>query len=104
MGKLEASVEKFLHDSVVDLGGYTYKWTSPQHNSVPDRIVMVWGLVWFIEVKPLGKKPTQGQYREIKRIQDRGLRAGWVQGFLGVDRFLSSIHKNPDLKSFDGIK
>lgn len=51
----ERDVEKYLKDAVLQSGGMSWKWTSPSHTGVPDRIVvMPGGRVYFIEVKTEG--------------------------------------------------
>lgn len=49
-----------------------YKFTSPNRASVPDRMfVTPSGLIFFIEFKRKGKKPTPAQAREIDRLEQR---------------------------------
>ena len=53
----------------------TLKFTSPQRRNVPDRIFLGFnGLMFFIEFKAPGKTPSDGQAREINRIEGRGHR------------------------------
>lgn len=50
-----------------------YKFTSPNRRSVPDRIFLGSGpLVFFIEFKRPGEKPTSAQAREIAQLRDDG--------------------------------
>ena len=47
-----------------------YKFQSPNHRSVPDRMfVNPDGVVFFIEFKREGEKPTDGQTREIGKLR-----------------------------------
>jgi hypothetical protein len=55
---LEKQVEQYLTNRVKKVGGYSYKWSSPANRGVPDRVVFVYGEVWFIEVKRPGGKLT----------------------------------------------
>lgn len=55
-----------------------YKWSSPAHRGVPDRIIVGRGKVMFLELKQAGKKPTALQLREIARIRDAGGWATWA--------------------------
>ena len=47
---LEKEIEKKLIEGIHRLGGRTYKWVSPGHNGVPDRIViMPGGKIIFVD-------------------------------------------------------
>ena len=49
---LESEIEKYLVKRVKQIGGKAYKFTSPAHRGVPDRIlVLPRGHVIFCEVK-----------------------------------------------------
>ena len=49
---LEKQVEAYLIKRVKDLGGRAYKFTSPAHRGVADRVVCLPdGSTWFIELK-----------------------------------------------------
>ena len=48
---LEKRIEGYLRAQVAFNGGICYKWQSPQNNGVPDRIVMIYKQVWFVELK-----------------------------------------------------
>ena len=52
---LEKQIERYLVDRVKSLGGRAYKFTSPAHRGVADRIVCLPnGQTWFVEVKTEG--------------------------------------------------
>ena len=52
---LEKQIEAHLVKRVKELGGVAYKFTSPAHRGVADRIVCLPdGSTWFIEVKTEG--------------------------------------------------
>lgn len=70
---LEKDIESRGCKYAKERGWLTYKFTSPARRSVPDRIfISPTGMVVFIEMKAPGKKPTEGQWREIKRLRDNG--------------------------------
>ena len=49
---LEKDIERHLVRRVAERGGVAYKWVSPGHVGVADRIVMLpGGRVWFVELK-----------------------------------------------------
>lgn len=87
MGIRENKVEKYLDSEVKKLGGITRKWVSPGRDGVPDRIVILSGVV-FVEVKTLEGKLTPVQEREHQRLKDAGAIVFTVYGNEGVDLFL----------------
>jgi Holliday junction resolvase-like predicted endonuclease len=93
MGIRENKVEKYLDDEVNFLGGITRKWVSPGRDGVPDRIVILFGTVWFVEVKTTdGKtdecKLSEVQKREHTRLRAAGANVVTVYGKEGVDEFI----------------
>jgi Holliday junction resolvase len=74
---LEAKIVKYCREN----GILTYKFSSPSHRGVPDRVMMKDGKVMFMEVKAPGKRPTALQLHEIEKIQRSGVVAGCVDDF-----------------------
>lgn len=99
MGVRENKVEKYLHDEIVKLGGFTWKFVSPNRIGVPDRIVRLpkwnWGIVWFVEIKTEDGKLSSEQVREQTRMQEVGLLVTTVYGEEGVDEFLEEVRHDP---------
>tara|TARA_R110002167_G_scaffold360681_1_gene578422 strand:+ start:17 stop:292 length:276 start_codon:yes stop_codon:yes gene_type:complete len=91
MGVRENKVEKYLDSQVVKLGGLTRKWTSPGRDGVPDRIVIVKGKVWFVEVKTVVGVLSEAQKREHTRLIDAGANVVTVRGNKGVEEFIACI-------------
>lgn len=74
----EATIEKAVCEYAKSKGWLVYKFTSPGHLGVPDRLfILPGGKVIFIEFKAPGKEPTPAQDREIRRIQTQGCHV-WV--------------------------
>lgn len=72
---LEKVIEKKICDHAKQLGCYVRKFTSPAHRSVPDRMFITpSGVVFFLELKRKGEKPTAAQVIEIEKIQQTGVR------------------------------
>ena len=64
---LEKQVEAYLVKRVKELGGRAYKFTSPAHRGVADRIVCLpGGVVIMVEVKTIGGRlsPLQKIFAE----------------------------------------
>ena len=52
MPLLERDIERHLVRRAIEHGGKAYKWVSPGHVGVADRIVLLpGGVVWFVELK-----------------------------------------------------
>lgn len=91
MGREEHKVEDHLRKEVSKLGGVTRKWVSPGRSGVPDQIIILNGVVWFVEVKVIGEFPRDSQMREMKRLEQAGANVTWVQGKVGVDEFIGRL-------------
>ena len=60
----ESTIEKHLVAQVKAMGGMAYKFTSPAHRGVADRVVVLpGGVVWFVELKAPG-----GRLSELQKI------------------------------------
>lgn len=53
---MEKHVEQHLVKEVKRLGGVAYKFTSPSHRGVSDRLVCLPNETWFVELKQAGGK------------------------------------------------
>lgn len=49
--ELEKDIEKYLLKRVTAIGGKAYKFVSPSHRGVADRVVCLPGQTWFVELK-----------------------------------------------------
>jgi hypothetical protein len=66
---LEKEIEKKVCDYAKEQGLLVYKFTSPSRMGVPDRLFITReGVVFFIEFKRAGQKPTPMQTREHERL------------------------------------
>ena len=74
-GMLEKQIEAYLVKRVKDVGGRAYKFTSPAHRGVADRIVCLPnGSTWFVEVKTEGGRLSELQKvfaADMQRMQQR---------------------------------
>lgn len=94
---LEKEVEAYLNKKAAKAGRQSYKFTSPQRRSVPDRIILgdfekvsnilapyqipvavilkaMAEMITFIECKRPGGQPTEAQTREHEKLRARGFR------------------------------
>jgi len=89
MGVRENKVETYLHDCVTRLGGTTRKWVG--RKGVPDRVVIVPGATWLVEVKTTDGALSPEQQREHKRLRDAGATVRTVYGHAGVDELIEEL-------------
>jgi len=94
---LEKEIEAYLSAQVKARGGRSYKFVSPAHRGVSDRIVIMPGaskqpaVVWFVEVKTeVGRlSPLQEIFR--RDINNLGGNYMCVYGKKDVDLWLASL-------------
>ncbi len=91
MGQRESSVETHLDRKVTELGGLTRKWVSPGRAGVPDRIVILDGHVYFVEVKTEDGSVSSVQQREMGRLKGAGANVCVVYGRGDVDLFVEYL-------------
>lgn len=67
----EADIEKMLVQAIEEIGGKAFKFASFSNAGVPDRIVLLDGKAYFVELKAPGQelRPLQ----EYRRRQFEGL-------------------------------
>lgn len=94
MGAKENKVERYLHTEVTKRGGTTRKWVAPGVAGVPDRVVIVFGVVLFVEVKTIDGKLSAVQKREHERLAAAGAMVTTVYGHEGVDKFVDFLEEN----------
>lgn len=92
----EKEIERILVTEVRKLGGRAYKWTSPGHNGVPDRIVILPGeRPYFVELKTDKGRVSPLQAVQIDRLKDLGQPVFIAKGIDGVSQFFQDIgHEN----------
>ncbi len=86
---LERDIEKYLVRNVKKMGGITFKFTSPGNAGVPDRIVLIGGKMFFVELKAPGKSVRPLQKKQIDRITAQGQTVYIADSFEWVDTILS---------------
>ncbi|MCH4170680.1 MAG: VRR-NUC domain-containing protein [Lactobacillus sp.] len=70
--ELERNVESYLVDQVKKRGGLIYKWVAPGVRGVPDRIVLLYGMCVFFELKQAHGNLRRNQVYQIQKIRDQG--------------------------------
>jgi hypothetical protein len=87
----ESAVEAYFVKRVAEMGGRAYKFVSPSHRGVPDRLVL-WpkGLTEFVELKAPGKKATLQQMHEHEKLRKLGFTVSVLDSRLAVDEWCGS--------------
>lgn len=88
----EKALEDWTIQRVKDLGGISYKFTSPSRRGVPDRIIIMPGnKIGFLELKATGQEPTKLQLAEMRKLSDKSCMVEWTDSKEGVDSFLEDL-------------
>lgn len=91
----EAKIEQKLVAYCRKQGLLTYKFSSPAHRGVPDRVIMGRGRIMFLELKRPGNTLTELQKHEIARICAAGVHCTWATGYESakavVDQFFGGV-------------
>jgi len=88
----EVKIENQLRLKTERLGGKCLKFSSPGNNGVPDRIVLLDGGCYFVELKAPGKtlRPTQRYVK--KEFEKLGFTVTVIDSLPGVEAFINEIH------------
>ena len=78
---LERNLERKVVAYCKANGILCYKFTSPAHRGVPDRLLIKNGKVLFLELKKKGEEPTRLQYHEIQKLRSEGMVAEWTDNY-----------------------
>lgn len=88
----EKLIEKKLREEIKKRGGIAYKFVSPNHRGVPDRLLLLPnGKTFFAEIKTTGKRPTQLQELELRRINALGFPTYVVDDMKSLQQLLNDI-------------
>ena len=90
---LEKDIERRLRLRVKALGGKAYKFSSPGNNGVPDRIVLIQGKCFFVELKRPGQDLSPRQRAVRKDFKKLGFEVYKIDSIEDVDRFLKEAAK-----------
>jgi hypothetical protein len=90
---LEKDIETYLVKRVKALGGHAYKFVSPSNRGVADRLVVLPGVVWFVEVKAEGGhlSPLQTLFIEQMKRLDQNVIVVWNKE--DVDAFIATLSR-----------
>ena len=91
----ESTIEKHLVTQVKALGGMAYKFTSPAHRGVADRVVCLPdGQTWFVELKAPGGRLSELQKIFAEDMARMNQRYACLWNKEQVDAFITAISRD----------
>lgn len=88
----EKDLEEWLNKKIRELGGLSYKFTSPNCPGVPDRIyIFPGGIIYFVELKTEFGTFSKMQKRQLAILDQYGCRVRKVKGLKQAKEFLKEL-------------
>lgn len=88
---MEKHIEQHLVREVKKRGGVAYKFSSPSHRGVSDRVVCLQGHTWFVELKQPKGKLSALQVLFASEMKRLGQRYVCLWSKEDVDRWLNEV-------------
>ncbi len=89
---LERDLEQKVIRYAKSVGCLIWKFSSPSHRGVCDRIVMAPnGVVGFLELKRRGESPTALQRKFLEDVDRQGGISGWADNIFDAKAFIDSL-------------
>jgi hypothetical protein len=76
--ELESRIEGKIRKGAILDGWFVAKLVSPGMRSMPDRFFIKHGCVVFLEVKRIGKEPTEKQANRHREMREHGAYVDWT--------------------------
>lgn len=88
----EKTLEARLVREIEARGGMALKYTSQYHRGIPDRICLLpHGLIYFVELKSTGKKPTKLQEHAMQKLRELGNFVIVIDSTQNLEDFLENV-------------
>ena len=91
MRESEKALERNLNKEVKALGGWSLKILSNFITGLPDRLVLLNGRTYFVEVKSEGKKPSPIQRVVHKKLEVLGFPVSVIDTTEKLNNFINEI-------------
>ena len=88
---LERAVEVYFRKAVAAAGGVAFKFVSPSHRGVSDRIVCLQGQTWFVELKRPGGRLSPLQRVFAAEMERLGQRYACLSSREEIDEWLNGL-------------
>ena len=92
MKESEKVLERNLNKEVKALGGWSIKILSNFITGLPDRLVLLKGRAYFVEVKSEGKKPSARQRVVHKKMEALGFPVSVIVTTEKLNNFIKGIN------------
>lgn len=87
----EADIEKMLVQAIEEIGGKAFKFASFSNAGVPDRIVLLDGKAYFVELKAPGQELRPLQKYRRKQFEEFGFEVYVIDSAVGVEEFINAV-------------
>ena len=91
MKESEKATERTLNAEVKKLGGWSIKLLSTFITGLPDRLVLIYGRAYFVEVKSEGKNPSPIQRAVHKKLEALGFPVSVIDTTEKLNNFINEI-------------
>ncbi|MFY9403398.1 MAG: VRR-NUC domain-containing protein [Defluviitoga tunisiensis] len=88
---LEKQIEQKLKEQIESLGGKAFKFISPGNSGVPDRIILLNGQCYFVELKRPGGKLRPLQESVHQQFEQLGFHVYVISSIEEVKEFIEKI-------------
>lgn len=88
----ESEIENELRKQVLELRGKAFKFSSPGNNGVPDRIVLINGKCYFVELKKPGEELRPLQEAVKRKYESMGFKVYVIDTKEKVGEFIHEIY------------
>lgn len=88
---LERDVEAYFRREVAAVGGVAFKFVSPSHRGVSDRIVCLQGQTWFVELKRPGGRLSPLQRVFAVEMERLGQNYTVLSSQMEIDEWLNGL-------------
>jgi hypothetical protein len=85
----ESAIETAVTRAAERAGWIAYKWRSPNHRGVPDRLFFRAGRVLAVEFKAPGKRPTKLQAYVHRALEQQGFHVHVIDSIEAGKRLLA---------------
>jgi len=88
----EKEIERRMCEMVRKRGGLSYKFLSPGHPGVPDRIVILPdATVWFVELKTTIGILSNIQKWQVSQLEKQGANVRVIRGWEAAKEFVNEV-------------
>jgi len=92
--RLESELEQACCRLAKTAGWFCRKYKGPGRRSHPDRLFAKHGVVFWVEFKLPGNKPTELQWLEMKAMVAAGLKVDWCDNLGHFKKILAAYERS----------